>query len=44
MASFKQPDFIERREAAAKARKVALEKFRLGRIVTVSIASAVAGR
>jgi hypothetical protein len=28
MASFKQPDFIERQEAAAKARKVALEKFR----------------
>jgi hypothetical protein len=28
MASFKQPDFIERQEAAANARKVALEKFR----------------
>jgi hypothetical protein len=28
MASFKQPDFIERQEAAAKARKFALEKFR----------------
>jgi hypothetical protein len=28
MASFKQPDFIERQEAGAKARKVALEKFR----------------
>ena len=28
MASFKKPDFIERQEAAAKARKVALEKFR----------------
>src|SRR5437660_135480 len=28
MASFNQPDFIERQEAAAKARKVALEKFR----------------
>jgi hypothetical protein len=28
MASFKQPDFIARQEAAAKARKVALEKFR----------------
>ena len=28
MAFFKQPDFIERQEAAAKARKVALEKFR----------------
>lgn len=28
MAGFKQPDFIERREAAAKARKAALEKFR----------------
>src|ERR1700758_3779593 len=28
MASFKQPDFIERQEAAAKARKIALEKFR----------------
>jgi hypothetical protein len=28
MASFKQPDLIERQEAAAKARKVALEKFR----------------
>ena len=28
MAGFKQPDFIERREAAAKARKLALEKFR----------------
>jgi hypothetical protein len=28
MAGFKQPDFIERQEAAAKARKVALEKFR----------------
>ena len=28
VASFKQPDFIERQEAAAKARKVALEKFR----------------
>jgi len=27
MAGFKQPDFIERQEAAAKARKVALEKF-----------------
>jgi hypothetical protein len=27
MASFKQPDFIERQEAAAKARKVALEKY-----------------
>ena len=28
MAGFKQPDFIERREPAAKARKLALEKFR----------------
>jgi hypothetical protein len=28
MAGFKQPDFIERQEAAAKARKVVLEKFR----------------
>jgi len=28
MAGFKQPDFIERQEAAAKARKVALEKSR----------------
>ena|SRR6516165_1918235 len=28
MAGFKQPDFIERQEAAAKARKVAVEKFR----------------
>jgi hypothetical protein len=28
MVGFKQPDFIERQEAAAKARKVALEKFR----------------
>jgi hypothetical protein len=28
MASFKQPDFIERREAAANARKVVLEKLR----------------
>jgi hypothetical protein len=28
MAGFKQPDFIERQEAAAKARNVALEKFR----------------
>ena len=28
MAGFKQPDFIERQETAAKARKVALEKFR----------------
>ena len=28
MTGFKQPDFIERQEAAAKARKVALEKFR----------------
>jgi len=28
MAGFKQPDFIERQEAAAKARKLALEKFR----------------
>jgi uncharacterized protein YaiL (DUF2058 family) len=28
MAGFKQPDFIERQEAAAKARKVALDKFR----------------
>ena len=28
MAGFKQPDFIERREAAAKARKVALDEFR----------------
>jgi len=28
MAGFKQPDFIERQEAAAKSRKVALEKFR----------------
>jgi len=28
MAGFKQPDFIERQEAAAKARKVALEIFR----------------
>ena len=28
MARFKQPDFIERQEAAAKARKLALEKFR----------------
>ena len=28
MAGFKQPDFIEPREAAAKARKLALEKFR----------------
>ena len=28
MAGFKQPDFIERQEAAAEARKVALEKFR----------------
>ena len=26
--SFKQPDFLERQEAAAKARKAALEKFR----------------
>ncbi len=28
MARFKQPDLIERQEAAAKARKAALEKFR----------------
>ncbi len=28
MAGFKQPDFIERQQAAAKARKAALEKFR----------------
>jgi len=28
MAGFKQPEFIERQEAAAKARKLALEKFR----------------
>ena len=28
MAGFKQPDFIERQAAAAKARKAALEKFR----------------
>ncbi len=28
MARFKQPDLIERQEAAAKARKLALEKFR----------------
>ena len=28
MAGFKQPDFMQRQEAAAKARKVALEKFR----------------
>ena len=28
MAGFKQPDFIERQEAAAKARKAALERFR----------------
>ena len=28
MAGFKQPDFIERQEAAAKARKVVVEKFR----------------
>jgi hypothetical protein len=28
MAGFKQPDLIERQEAAAKARKAALEKFR----------------
>ncbi|HEY2526356.1 MAG TPA: DUF6481 family protein [Xanthobacteraceae bacterium] len=28
MAGFKQPDFIERQEAAAKARKLASEKFR----------------
>jgi hypothetical protein len=27
MAGFKQPDFIERQAAAAKARKAALEKF-----------------
>jgi Family of unknown function (DUF6481) len=28
MAGFKQPDFIERQQAAAKARQAALEKFR----------------
>jgi hypothetical protein len=28
MAGFKQPDFVERQEAATKARKAALEKFR----------------
>jgi hypothetical protein len=28
MAGFKQPDFVERQAAAAKARKAALEKFR----------------
>jgi hypothetical protein len=28
MAGFKQPDFIERREAAAKAKKAALENLR----------------
>jgi uncharacterized protein DUF6481 len=28
MANFKQPDFIERQRAAAKATKVALERFR----------------
>jgi hypothetical protein len=27
MAGFKQPDFIERQQAAAKARKAALERF-----------------
>ena len=27
MASFKQPDFIERQEAAAKAKKVAWKSF-----------------
>ena len=27
MAGFKNPDFVERQEAAAKARKAALEKF-----------------
>jgi uncharacterized protein DUF6481 len=28
MANFKQPDFVERRAAAANARRIALEKFR----------------
>jgi len=28
MAGFKQPDFMQRQEAAAKARKVAFEKYR----------------
>ncbi len=28
MSGFKQPDFLERQEAAAKAKKVALEKYR----------------
>jgi hypothetical protein len=28
MAGFKQPDFVERQQAAAKARKAALEAFR----------------
>jgi hypothetical protein len=28
MSSFKEPDFLKRQEAAAIAKKVALEKFR----------------
>jgi hypothetical protein len=28
MAGFKQPDFVERQQAAAKAKQIALEKFR----------------
>ena len=36
MAGFKQPDFIERQEAAAKARKVALESFAHGKRSTAN--------
>lgn len=43
MAGFKQPDFIERQEAAAKARKVVLEKFR-GKIAHPALAKRLTAR
>ena len=43
MAGFKQPDFVERQEAAAKARKLALEKFR-GKIADPALATRLTAR
>jgi hypothetical protein len=43
MAGFKQLDFMERQEGAAKARKVALEKYR-AKIADPALAERLAAR
>jgi hypothetical protein len=43
MAGFKQPDFVERQETAAKARKIALQKF-LAKVADPTLAERLKAR